>query len=65
MKYMVSSVEIPRNYPIYSTPTDMDSFILCNFETRIENNTELKEKNKALESENIFHESLWHLILMD
>ena len=42
MKYMVSRVEIPRNYPIYSTHTNMDSFILCNFETGIENNTELK-----------------------
>ena len=42
MKYMVSSVERPRNYLIYSTPTNMDSFILCNFETGIENNTELK-----------------------
>ena len=42
MKYMVSSVERPRNYPIYSTPTDMDSFILCNSEIGIENNIELK-----------------------
>ena len=61
MKYMVSSVERPRNYPIYSTPIDMDSFILCNSETNIENKIELKDKNKALDNENIFHESLWHL----
>ena len=61
MKYMVSIVERPRNYPIYSTPTDMDSFILCNSETSVENNTELKQKNKAPENDNIFHESMWHL----
>ena len=24
IKYMVSNVERPRNYPIYSTPIDMD-----------------------------------------
>ena len=58
---MVSSVERPRNYPIYSTPTDMDSLILCNSETGIENNKELRQKEKYLDSENIFHESLWHL----
>ena len=63
MKHMVSSVERPRNYPIYTTPTDMDSFILCNPETRIENYIELKDKNKTPNSENIFHESLWHLDL--
>ena len=61
MNYMDSSVERPRNYPIYSTPTDMDSFILCNSETGIENNTELKQKKKAPDSDNIFHESMWHL----
>ena len=38
-KYMVSSVERPRNYPIYSTPTDMDSLFLCSFETGIKNKT--------------------------
>ena len=30
MKYMVSSAERSINYPIYSPPTDLDSFILCN-----------------------------------
>ena len=61
MKYMVSSVEIPQNYPIYYTPTDMDSFILCNFEIGIESNTELKHKKEYPDNENIFHESIWHL----
>ena len=42
MKYMVSSVERPRKYPIYSTPTDMESFILGNSKIGIEKNTELK-----------------------
>ena len=39
----------------------MESFILCNSETGIENNTELKQKKKAPDSDNIFHESMWHL----
>ena len=60
MKYMVSSAERSINYPIYSTPTDLDSFILCNSETN-EIQTELIEKNKAPNNDNIFHESLWHL----
>ena len=30
MKYMVSSAERSIKYPIYSTPNDLDSFILCN-----------------------------------
>ena len=58
---MVSSVEIPINCPIYITPTDMESFILCNSEIDTEIKTELKDKNKTWDSENIFHESLWHL----
>ena len=58
---MVSSVERPRNYPIYTTPIDLDSFIFCNSETDNEIKTELKNKNKTLDSENIFHDSLWHL----
>ena len=56
MKYMVSSVERPRNYPIYTTPIDLDSFILCNSETDNEIKTELKDKNKTPDNENIFHE---------
>ena len=61
MKYMLSSVERPRNYRIYTTPTDLHSFILCNSETDTEIKTELKGKNKTPNNENIFHESLWHL----
>jgi hypothetical protein len=30
MKYMVSSQENPHNYPLYSTHSDLDSFILYN-----------------------------------
>ena len=33
MKYMVSNAARSINYPIYATPTDLDSFILCNTET--------------------------------
>ena len=33
MKYMVSSQERPENSPIYSIHTDLDSFILFNYET--------------------------------
>ena len=61
MKYMVSSVERPINYPIYTTPTNLHSFILCNSETDNEIKTELKNKNKIPNNDNIFHEYLWHL----
>ena len=30
MKFMISSTERPTNYLIYSAPTNLDSFILCN-----------------------------------
>ena len=30
MKYVVSSEEMPQNFPIYSIHSDMDSFILFN-----------------------------------
>ena len=30
MKYVVSSQDKPQNFPIYSTHSDMDSFILYN-----------------------------------
>ena len=30
MKYMISSQEKPHNYPLYSTHSDLDSFILYN-----------------------------------
>ena len=47
MKYMVSNEEISINYPIYATPTDLDSFILCNVKTDNEIKIELKEENKT------------------
>jgi len=61
MKYMVSSEEKPQNFPIYSMHSDMESFILYNVEN---DNKEIIAKNlkyKTTDSENIFHESLWHL----
>ena len=60
MKFMVSSAERSINYPIYSTPTDLDSFILCNSDNN-EIQTELIDKNPKPNNENIFHESLWNL----
>ena len=60
MKYMVSSVERSINFPIYTTSTDLDSFILCNSETeKIQN--KLIVKNKEPNNDNIFHQSLWNL----
>ena len=32
MKFMVSSVEKPHNYPIYSMHYNIESFILCNLD---------------------------------
>ena len=60
MKYMVSSVERSINFPIYTTPTDLDSFILCNSKTE-KIQTELIDKKKEPNNDNIFHQSLWHL----
>ena len=60
MKFMVSSVERSINYPIYSTPTDLDSFILCNSDNN-EIQTELIDKKPKPNNDNIFHESRWHL----
>ena len=60
MKFMISSAERPTNYPIYSTPTDLDSFILCNSD---HNNIQTKRtdiKPKIMEYY-IGHEALWHL----
>ena len=56
---MVSSSEIPQNYPIYSLHYDLDSFILCNSDN--DKITSIEEKNKEVDSENITHESMWHL----
>ena len=60
MNFMVSSAERSINYLIYSTPTNLDYFILCNSETN-EIQTELIEKKKTPNNDNIFHESLWNL----
>ena len=54
MKYMVSSAKISINYPIYSTPTDLDSFILCNSVTN-EIQTELVDKKTEPNNDNILH----------
>jgi len=61
MKYMVSSAEKPRNFPIYSIHSDMDSFILYNSDHDKKEITTRELKYKTVDSENIFHESLWHL----
>lgn len=61
MKYMVSSVERPQIFPIYTKHSDMDSFILYNSEHDNNKITVVEENNKPPNSENIFHESLWHL----
>lgn len=60
MKYMVSGVEKPQNFPIYSMHFDMDSFILYNSEHDNNEIIAVEEKYEAPDSENIFHESLWH-----
>ena len=41
--------------------SDMDSFILYNSEHDKNEVTIVEEKYKDPDSENIFHESLWHL----
>jgi len=61
MKYMVSSVEKPQNFPIYSMNYDMDSFILYNSEPDNNQILAVEENRKPVDSENIFHESLWDL----
>ena len=60
MKFMVSSAESSINYPIYSAPTDLDSFILCNSDNN-EIQTELINIKPKQNNDNIFHEALWHL----
>ena len=61
MKYMVSNAARSINYPIYVAPADLDSFILCKFESDNEIKIELKDKKKIENDDNIFHEPLWHL----
>ena len=57
---MVSNAERSINYPIYSTSTDLDSFILCNFDND-DIQTELINRKPEPKNDNIFHEALWHL----
>jgi len=58
---MVSSSERPQNYPIYSMHSDLDSFILYNLDNGKDEITTLEEKHEEPNSDNIFHESRWHL----
>lgn len=58
---MVSSEEKPQNFPIYSMHSNMDSFILYNVESDRKEITTKDIKYRTTDSENIFHESLWHL----
>ena len=60
MKYMVSNAERSINYPIYSTPTDLDSFILCDSDND-DIQTELIDRKPEPNNDNIGHEALWHL----
>jgi len=61
MKYIVSSSERPQKYPIYSMHSDLDSFILYNSDNGKDEITTLEEKLKEPNSDNVFHESMWHL----
>ena len=61
MKYMVSSAEKPQNFPIYSMHSNMDSFILYNSDHEKKEIIAKELKYKTADSENNFHESLWHL----
>ena len=63
MKFMVSSVEKPQKFPIYSMHSNMDSFILYNVESDKKEITAKDLEYKTIDSENTFHESLCHLDL--
>ena len=43
MKYLVSSHEKPKNFPVYSVHSDMDSFILYNAESDLPTEIEAPE----------------------
>ena len=59
INFMISSAKRPTNYPIYSTPTDLDSFILCNSDhNNIQN--ELTDIKPKIMEDYIGHEALWH-----
>jgi hypothetical protein len=49
MKYMVSSQEKPHNYPLYSSHSDLDSFILYNNGDTGEQITQLEEDTSGLD----------------
>ena len=49
MKFMVSSPKQPKNSPLYSIHTDLDSFILCNDETMEEPELEDRDANNRVE----------------
>ena len=51
MKYMVSSSERPKNYPIYSLHSDINSFILCNSDIDKDKITAIEEKHREIDSE--------------
>jgi len=61
MNFMVCSAEKPQNFPIYSLHSNMDSFTLCNSYTGKYENTVVEQKPKEIDSDNILHESMWHL----
>jgi len=58
---MVSSLERPQNYPIYSMNSNLDSFILYNSDNDKDKITTVEKKDKEIDSENITHEYLSHL----
>ena len=60
MKFMISTANRTTNYPNYSTPIDLDSFILSNSD-HDENQTELTDKKLKIMDDYIGHEALWHL----
>ena len=49
MNFMVSSPEKPKNSPLYSVHTDLDSFILCNDESIDEPELEDRDANNRVE----------------
>ena len=59
MKFIVNSYDRSINYRIYLTPTDLDSFILCNSDNNDIQTGLISIKPKP-NNDNIFHEALWH-----
>ena len=50
MKFMVSSPKKPKNSPLYSVHTDMDSFIFCNDESLGEPAPKNIDTNRGVET---------------